>query len=75
MKKLRCQPLVKGNRDKVLFQTKISRNQDVVNAANDGYLVTYRKSACKASKAYVKFLDEMVRGWSFFMDLRRCSSR
>ena len=53
-------PMVKGNWDKDLFQTKIPRNQDVVNAENEGYPVTYRKPACKASKAYVKLLDEMV---------------
>nr|WP_304101384.1 AAA family ATPase [Mitsuokella multacida] len=53
-------PMVKGNWDKDLFQTKVPRNQDVVNAENEGYPVTYRKPACKASKAYVKLLDEMV---------------
>lgn len=53
-------PMVKGNWDKNLFQTKIPRNQDVVNAENDGYPVTYRKPACKASKAYIRLVDEVV---------------
>lgn len=53
-------PMVKGNWDKDLFQTKIPRNQDVVNAENDGYPVTYRKPACKASKAYIRLVDEVV---------------
>lgn len=53
-------PMVQGNWAKDLFETKIPRNQDVVNAENDGYPVTYRKPACKASKAYNKLLDEVV---------------
>jgi len=53
-------PQVKGAWDKKLFETKIPRNQDVVNAENDGVPVTAKYPACKASKAYAKLLDEVV---------------
>ena len=53
-------PMVQGNWDKELFKTRIPRNQDVVNAENEGVPVTFRYPACKASKAYAKLLDEVV---------------
>ena len=53
-------PMVKGHWDEALFDTKIPRAQDVVNAENAGAPVTYKYPRCKASKAYSKLIDEVV---------------
>ena len=53
-------PQVKDGWDDKLFNTKIPRVQDVVNAENVGAPVTYRYPNCKASKAYSKLLEEVV---------------
>lgn len=54
------QPMVKDGWDKVLFKTTIPYNQDAINSENAIAPVTYRKPACKASKAYAKLLEEVV---------------
>lgn len=54
------EPMVKGGWGDKLFDTKIPRIQDVVNAENAGAPVTAKYPNCKASKAYSKLLDEVV---------------
>jgi chromosome partitioning protein len=53
-------PMVQNGWDKMLFETRIPYNQDVINSENLSAPVTFRKPACKASKAYVKLCDEVV---------------
>lgn len=53
-------PMVQNGWDKMLFETRIPYNQDVINSENLSAPVTYRKPACKASKAYIKLCDEVV---------------
>ena len=50
----------KGTRNLAEFETRIPYNQDVINSENLSAPVTFRKPACKASKAYVKLCDEVV---------------
>lgn len=54
------QPMVKEGWDKKLFRTTIPYNQDAINSENVVEPVTYRKPACKASKAYAKLIEEVV---------------
>lgn len=54
-------PMVKGHWDSALFETKVPRAQDVVNAENAGMPVTFKYPSCKASKAYSKLIDEVVK--------------
>ena len=54
-------PMVKGHWDSALFETKVPRAQDVVNAENAGMPVTAKYPSCKASKAYSKLIDEVVK--------------
>lgn len=53
-------PLVTDGFSQKLFETKVPRAQDVVNAENFGAPVTAKYPECKASKAYSKLIDEVV---------------
>lgn len=48
-----------GLQDKIC-STVVPRSQDVVNAENDHKIVTSKYPSCKASKAFVKLLDELL---------------
>lgn len=53
-------PLVRDGWNEKLFDTKVPRVQDVVNAENANAPVTAKYPNCKASKAYSKLIDEVV---------------
>ncbi len=54
-------PMVQNGWDKMLFETRIPYNQDVINSENFSSPVTVCKPSCKASKAYAKLCDEVVK--------------